>query len=58
MEYMDNLSRVDQSMEGDNTHGSYQVKLLIVFTVNTQHIFYCDHFYVLILNTVFHSEHL
>ena len=39
MEYMDNLSRVDQAMEGDNTHGSYQVKLLIVFTVNTQHIY-------------------
>ena len=39
MEYMDNLSRVDQAMEGDNTHGSYQVKLLVVFTVNTQHIY-------------------
>ena len=58
MEYMDNLSRVDQAMEGDNTYGSYQVKLLIVFTLNTQNIFYCDHFYLLILNTVCHIDQL
>ena len=34
MEYKDNLSKVDQASEGDNTHGSYQVRLIVVFTVN------------------------
>ena len=37
MEYKDNLSKVDQASEGDNTHGSYQVRLIIVFTMITFH---------------------
>ena len=37
MEYKDNLSKVDQASEGDKTNGSYQVRLIIVFTMITFH---------------------